>query len=501
MNSRAHRRKLSAHLIFALLTAFFAACALFGWWLGIPLLTSFAEGRPALAPMTAIGLLLASLAAGALPGPIRLGLALGATQMVMGAYIVACHLLGWSVSSGIPVHWWTSRFTAALLALSGAAAVMLATRHYAFGQALAFGVLMLSGLIGLGHIVPQADLYTVLPGTGVAIPSVLGLVAVSISQILACRTSGFAGALGSRSLAGRTGRRLLFSGAGLVLAVSLLLALAYRFESLDAESAMLLIGWCGVTILGVTLWGLAVAVDRAEAARMDAERLRDQQRDLVTAALSHDIRSPLQAAIMSAELLQRLVADEQAIRAIDRLQRSHRRIDRMLRSLLDTLTLDSGGTLHLQADSVALHDVVEEVIAENAAALGGRAAWEGSAQGWWDHDALYRVIENLLLNAAKYGTPLTPIWCRISAQDDLVCLTVENSGVPIAVDRWETIFEPFQRGSDEQGASMPGWGVGLAFAKVVVDKHGGRIGVAASNADGTVFKLILPTDSRPVLNP
>lgn len=48
---------------------------------------------------------------------------------------------------------------------------------------------------------------------------------------------------------------------------------------------------------------------------------------------------------------------------------------------------------------------------------------------------------------------------------------------------------------------MPGWGVGLAFAKVVVDKHGGRIGVAASNADGTVFKLILPTDSRPVLNP
>lgn len=82
-----------------------------------------------------------------------------------------------------------------------------------------------------------------------------------------------------------------------------------------------------------------------------------------------------------------------------------------------------------------------------------------------------------------------------------MCLTVENSGVPIAVDRWETIFEPFQRGSDEQGASMPGWGVGLAFAKVVVDKHGGSIGVAASNADGTVFKLILPTDSRPVLNP
>jgi signal transduction histidine kinase len=491
---------LTTHLAFAILAAVFPFCSLAGWFLGQPLLSSFMAGRPALSPMTAIGLLLAAVAAGVLPRHARLCLALGAAQTLLGACIVAANLLGWGAFAGFPLSWWSSKFTAALLALSGASTVLLASRHYAFGQALGFGVLMLSGLMALGHVVPQADLYKVLPGTGVAIPTVLGLAAVSISQILACRTSGFVGALGSRTIAGRTGRRLLFSGAGLVLTLSLLFALAYRFDLTDAESAILLIGWSSVTILGVTLWSLAVAVDRAESARMNAERVRDQQRDLITAALSHDIRSPLQAAAMSAVLLHRMVADEQALRAIERLQRSHRRIDRMLRSLLDALTLGSGGTLHLRADAVVLHDVVEEIISENAGILGGRVAWEGRAQGWWDKDAVYRVVENLLLNAAKYATPLTPIWCRISVQDNVVYLAVENSGAPIPRDRWESIFEPFQRGRHDQHASLPGWGVGLAFAKVVADRHGGRIGVAASNADVTVFELVLPMDCRPALD-
>ena len=495
-----HGHGLSAHLIFAVLAALLAVCSLLGWWLDVPLLTSFMAGRPALSPFTAGGLLLASVAAGVLPRSTGLGLVLGTAQMMLGGLVVACHLLGWSASVGIPVHWWTSRFTAALLAMSGAAAVLLATRHYAFGQALGFGVLMLSGLIGLGHVIPKADLYSVLPGTGVAIPTVLGLVAVSISQILACRTSGFAGALGSRSLAGRTGRRLLFLGAGLVLAVSLLFALAYRFELLDAESAMLLIGWCGVTILGVTLWGLAVAVDRAESARMDAERVRDLQRDLVTAALSHDIRSPLQAATMSAVLLQRLAADEQSIRAIERLQRSHRRIDRMLRSLLDSLTLESGRPLQLRAEEVSLHNLVAEVVAENVAALEGRVAWEGQARGWWDRDAVYRVVENLLLNAAKYGRPQTPIWCRIDDQGGHARLTVENMGQPIPETLWEAIFSPFQRGIGGAATGIAGWGVGLAFAKEVATRHGGIARVTRSDDALTAFELIVPLDSRPALS-
>ncbi|WP_162241763.1 ATP-binding protein [Pseudorhodoferax sp. Leaf267] len=63
--------------------------------------------------------------------------------------------------------------------------------------------------------------------------------------------------------------------------------------------------------------------------------------------------------------------------------------------------------------------------------LGGRLAWEGTATGWWDRDAIYRVIENLTLNAAKYGLPASPILCRITRiTDKHVDLTVENQGSP-----------------------------------------------------------------------
>lgn len=85
---------------------------------------------------------------------------------------------------------------------------------------------------------------------------------------------------------------------------------------------------------------------------------------------------------------------------MQRLQRSHRRIDRLLRSLFDTLTLETGRPLRLSASEVA---------------LGDRLVWEGRASGWWDRDALYRVIENLLLNAAKYSEPTSPIWARIAS--------------------------------------------------------------------------------------
>lgn len=121
--------------------------------------------------------------------------------------------------------------------------------------------------------------------------------------------------------------------------------LVFGLALVDAETAVLLVGWSASVILGTTLWGLAVAVDRADAARVKAELALDRERAMVVAALSHDIRSPLHAAGMSTVLLQRLAPDAQAAKAIERLQRSHRRIDRMLRSLLDTLTLGGGGTL------------------------------------------------------------------------------------------------------------------------------------------------------------
>jgi signal transduction histidine kinase len=487
------------HLFFAILAAGLCVASLLGWIFGIERLTTFVPGRPAMSPMTFAGLSTGALAAAAIPRWLPLALASALAQLLIGTFVVICHAVGWTHQLGIPTFWWSSKFTGLMLVISASACVMLALKKYAVGQVVSFGVLLMAGLMGLAHLFPNASVYKALPGTGVAIPTVLGLAAVSLSQLTACRSSGIAGALSSGSLAGRTGLRLLFAGVGAVLAMSLVVALGYRIDLFDAESAVLLIGWGSVAVLGTTLWSLAVAVARADAARMRAERDLDEQRTMVMAALSHDIRTPLQVASLSAVLLQRLVQGEQALNAVERLQRSHGRIDRMLRSLLDSLTLEGGQPLHLRAGAVSLHELVAEVMAENPSTMDGRVAWEDEAQGWWDRDAVYRVIENLLLNAAKYGRAQTLIWCRIEPRGDLVALTVENEGEPIPESSWDAIFEPFQRGGRASAADPVGWGVGLAYVKAVAARHGGGVRVVQSDGTRTAFELLLLRDCRPLL--
>ena len=482
-----------------LLAAALACCALAGWWLDRPVLATLVPGRPALSPMTAVLMLLGSAAVWALRRRPAAAAVLAGLDAVCGAGIVLAHLADLPATSGLRLPWWSSALTGTLFALSGLATALMALGRLAGGQLLAFAVLLFTGLVGLGHAFPGADLYAFVPGTGVALPTVVGFAALAASQLMACPHSGIVGALTSRNTVGRFGRLLLVAGAVCVLLVATLVIVAKRSAAFDAETAVLLLAWSSVAVLWGMLWALAVAVERADRARVQAERERDEMRQLVAAAVTHDLRSPLQTAVVSASLLQRLVTEPQAVAAVARLQRSNRRLDRMLRSLLDTLSLDAGRPLRLQASFVQLHALVADVVAENEAALGERVAWEGAASGWWDRDALFRVVENLLLNAVKYGERASPIWCRMEAgADGSTVLSVENLGPPIAEADREAIFQPFARG---QGMAQKGWGIGLAFAHAVALGHGGGLRLVRSDARGTLFALTLPTDARPHLGP
>lgn len=213
---------------------------------------------------------------------------------------------------------------------------------------------------------------------------------------------------------------------------------------------------------------------------------------MVAAAVTHDLRSPLQTAVLSAHVLAGIAREPHATAAVARLQRSHRRLDRLLRSLLDGLSLDAGRPSHLEPSDIRLEELLQDVVADNDGTLTGRVVLEGTAQGRWDRDALFRVIENLLLNAVKYGDPEAPVLCRIQASGSGVRLVVTNRGPAIPPAEWDTIFQPFTRGS-VQGSDRLGWGVGLAYARSVAVEHGGRLRVLQSGAGGTQFELWLPT--------
>jgi signal transduction histidine kinase len=482
-----------AYVLFAAIPAVLASWALVGWVADISFLKQFVEGRPSLSVMTAICLLVSSAAAISIPRARPLSWALGAIQLLAGFLIVGSHVLRPDGSSWQQHEAWSSLFTGWLFIVAGLAALLLCLGHLAHGQIAAALLLLFSLLIALGHLSTSTRLYQSLPGTGVAIPTAASFMSLALSMLLACPHQGIMSALSTTKLAGPSGRRLLVGGMAVVAAATGLLLWAVVVERLDPASALLLLGWTALGTLALTMWTLAIAVDRAESTTRRVEKEHAIQQSMVTAAVSHDLRSPLQTASVAVRLLRAYMTDPRTARPIDQLERSHRRLDRLLRSMLDNFSVAAGRSIRLNPSLFGLQDLILEVVAENAGTLESRVSVSGDAQGFWDREALFRVVENLLMNARKYGSADAPIRCLVLSEgEDHVRLQVENSGKAIAPEEWESIFGAFSRSESAGAFGVEGWGVGLAFSRLVAKEHGGTLRVASSDVDRTVFELTLP---------
>jgi two-component system sensor histidine kinase KdpD len=108
-----------------------------------------------------------------------------------------------------------------------------------------------------------------------------------------------------------------------------------------------------------------------------------------------------------------------------------------------------------------------------------------------DFDRIQEVARHLVENAAKYSPQGTPI--RISAEslDGRVVTSVSDRGPGIDPLEQSLIFDKFYRGHRERYAAH-GTGMGLAIAKVIVEAHGGTIGVVSQLGSGSVFSFALP---------
>ncbi|MGY8539852.1 sensor histidine kinase [Paracidovorax citrulli] len=495
MSSAAETRDRSlsnAHTGFAALASAISILSLVGWLTNQQSLTSLAAGRPPLSVMTAVMVLLGVVAVLASPLKGAISWIFGILVAMGGVAILIARATALAADIELPSGIWSSALTGLMFLLTGTSSAMIGRRLFVEGQLVAVGLLLASVLLGLGHLVPLSVLYRYLPGTGVSIPTIICFVSLAISGLLACRHSGIAASLSSGGATGRPGLKMLLTGAACVLVASAAVLESLRAHVIDAETAIMLLCWSALAALGGTLWALAIAADRAEQATENSNLEKERLRQTFAAAVTHDLRNPLQTAMLAANLLAKLNDDPKFAGLLARLQRSHKRLDRMLKASLDKIALDSGKEMAANKSLVDLHSVIDEVVSENLAVLEERVTIEGHGTGHWDADAIFRVVENLLLNALKYGNPGTVIECSIQSSATHVQLLVHNSGPPIPESDWSRIFEPFTRGQNHQGRT--GWGVGLAFSRMVAEKHNGTLTVVRSDEHGTVFQLTLPLE-------
>ncbi|HZD74910.1 MAG TPA: PAS domain-containing protein [Actinomycetota bacterium] len=238
---------------------------------------------------------------------------------------------------------------------------------------------------------------------------------------------------------------------------------------------------------------LSAALER-ERAGSDHLRAMDKMKTTFLQAVSHDLRTPLTSVLGIALTLQRGAAGlrpEDVADLIGRLTANARKLDRLLSDLLDLDRL-ARGTLTPERKLTDVGALTRRSVEEAAVADEHPVVVDASPlQIAVDGPKVERIVENLVLNAARHTAAGTTIWVRVHPEDGGAMLVVEDEGPGVPERLREQIFQPFRQGhSDAQNA--PGSGIGLALVSQFASLHGGRAWVEDRPGGGASFRVFIP---------
>ena len=264
----------------------------------------------------------------------------------------------------------------------------------------------------------------------------------------------------------------------------------------SSGTAILLYWLAGLLLLGVIVilfWRLVKG--RRELARYAREQSAREDKLRFFQHLSHEIRSPM---TMVKAPLQKLVEsdpDPERQRSYAAIEQNADSIIQLLDQSLVISKAEEGG-IKLSFAPVELVQCISDIcdlfrpqVELNRQKLNFRYACSRDLEVWLDQNYFNKVIANLLSNALRYTPAGGNIGVTVSAGTDSASVEVRNNGKPLDESKLQTIFDLFYQGQD----AVSGTGVGLHFAKVVTELHGGTIRAFNSPEDGgPVFSVNLP---------
>jgi two-component system sensor histidine kinase KdpD len=244
-----------------------------------------------------------------------------------------------------------------------------------------------------------------------------------------------------------------------------------------------------------------LAIERARAlealsknrAEQEHERLRTALLDSVT----HEFRTPLTSIKASVTtLLSGAIDDSGRRELLTVIDEETDRLNRLVGEAAEMAQLDSGMfKLDLQAHSIqeALDPALDDAKASLERHPVDIMAATDLPKVRMDVKRIREVLMHLLENAGKYSDPGRPITVSSYVEDAKLVTSVADRGPGIDSFEQSLIFEKFYRGQNQR-YTAPGTGMGLAIAKVIVEAHGGTIGVVSQLGSGSVFSFSLPLD-------
>jgi PAS domain S-box-containing protein len=231
---------------------------------------------------------------------------------------------------------------------------------------------------------------------------------------------------------------------------------------------------------------------------LSTQKELDRLRAEFAAIVAHDLRNPISAILMNAELVLENAAGRAEVAVpvhhIERIRRSAARLGTLVAEMLDASRIDLG-RLSLDPRSVDIAEVVNDILARLAPVIGDRRvelAVEGAPPpAFVDVPRLGQIVMNLIENAARFSPVETPIHVTVRAARSGIELAVTDEGKGISPDEIELLFDRAYQAKHSR-ETKGGLGLGLYITKGLIEAHGGQIRVESALGHGSTFYVWLP---------
>jgi signal transduction histidine kinase/CheY-like chemotaxis protein/ligand-binding sensor domain-containing protein len=257
---------------------------------------------------------------------------------------------------------------------------------------------------------------------------------------------------------------------------------------------------------------------RARAAAEDA----DAAKSAFLSTVSHELRTPLTSVLGFAKIIKKRLDDrifpilqtddKKVLQTVQQIQENLQvvvgegeRLTKLIDDVLDLAKIEAG-KLEWNMGQVTVQEILDHATAATASLLEPKGlrlvkdidATLPAVTG--DRDRLIQVVINLISNAVKF-TDTGTITCRAVRQDDVVVVSVIDTGLGIAPADQPRVFERFKQVGDTLTDKPKGTGLGLPICREIVEHHGGRVWLESEPGKGSTFSfsLPIPSDAHPTL--
>ena len=273
---------------------------------------------------------------------------------------------------------------------------------------------------------------------------------------------------------------------------------AHRLGAGDLSARAPLAGGDEIARVAAAFNRMAGELEARDAALRTSDALRRQ----MMADVSHELKTPLTAMrgyIETLRMPEVALDAERRDRYFETIDRETRRLERIVRDLLDLARYEHGGVV-LKRRVFDIRRLFENVAGRHERAAHAKAVGivihvdPLADQIVADPDRIEQAIENLVSNALRHTPSGGTITLTATQADGMDILSVTDSGAGIAPEHLPHVFERFYKVDAARAAESAGSGLGLSITKAIVERHGGTIGVT-SEPGRTTFTIVLPQSS------